>query len=111
MGAVVCFLGVVRNMEEDRAITAINYETFQRMAEHRLELIFRKIHKRWPIVSIRVVHRVDVVKVSETSLWVEVVAPHRKEAFPACQFLIDEMKRVVPIRKRPIVQDEILTAR
>jgi molybdopterin synthase catalytic subunit len=102
MGAVVCFLGVVRGTEEGQAITALEYEAFQRMAEHQFELIFQEMEQRWPVESVRLVHRVGVVRVNEPSLWVEVVAPHRGEAFAACQFLIDEMKRVVPIWKRNV---------
>jgi molybdopterin synthase catalytic subunit len=101
MGAAVYFAGVVRDTEGPSQITAIEYEAFQKMAEHQFERIFRQIEKRWPIESMRVVHRIGLVKVNEPSLWVEVVAPHRGEAFAACQFLIDEMKRVVPIWKRP----------
>ena len=102
MGAVVCFLGVVRGTEEDRAISAIEYEAFLRMAEHQFNLLFDQIEKRWPIESVRLVHRIGVVQVNEPSLWVEVVGPHRGEAFAASQWLIDEMKRVVPIWKRPL---------
>jgi len=102
MGAVVCFLGVVRATEENETIVALDYEAFQQMVERQFELIFRQIEERWPIESVRLVHRVGVVKVNEPSLWVEVVAPHRGEAFAACQFLIDEMKRVVPIWKRTV---------
>ena len=101
MGAVVCFLGVVRGTEEDRAISAIEYEAFLRMAEHQFNLLFDQMEKRWPIESVRLVHRIGVVQVNEPSLWVEVVGPHRGEAFAASQWLIDEMKRVVPIWKRP----------
>ena len=101
MGAVVYFLGVVRGEEEGAAISAIEYETFQRMAEHQFELLFDEMERRWPIESVRLRHRIGVVKVNEPSLWVEVVAPHRGEAFAACQWLIDEMKRVVPIWKKP----------
>ena len=57
---------------------------------------------RWPVESVRLVHRLGPVLAGEASLWVEVVAPHRGEAFAACQWLIDEMKRVVPIWKRTI---------
>ena len=101
MGAVVYFLGVVRGEEAGAAIRAIEYETFQRMAEHQFNLLFDEMVKRWPIESVRLCHRIGVVKVNEPSLWVEVVAPHRGEAFAACQWLIDEMKRVVPIWKKP----------
>ena len=102
MGAAVYFSGVVREEEDGRRITAIEYEAFQKMAEHQFELIFGQIEKQWPIESVRVVHRIGRVQVNEPSLWVEVVAPHRGEAFAACQFLIDEMKRTVPIWKKPV---------
>ena len=102
MGAVVTFLGFVRNTEAGAAITALEYETFERMAKHQFNLLFDQMEQRWPVESIRVVHRVGVVKVSEPSLWVEVIAPHRGEAFAACQWLIDQMKQVVPIWKKPL---------
>ena len=100
MGAAVYFAGVVRGTEENRAIDAIEYEAYGRMAEHQFHLLFDEIEKRWPVESVRLVHLIGVVKVGEPSLWVEVVAPHRGEAFAACQWLIDEMKRVVPIWKK-----------
>lgn len=102
MGAVVCFLGVVRSTENRAPICAIGYEAFERMAEHQFNLLFDEMAQRWPLESVRLVHRLGEVKVKEPSLWVEVVAPHRAEAFAACQWLIDEMKRVVPIWKKPV---------
>ena len=102
MGAVVCFLGVVRASEDGAPISAIEYEAFEKMVRHQFNLLFDEIEKRWPIESVRLMHRIGVVKVNEPSLWVEVIAPHRAEAFTACQWLIDEMKRVVPIWKKPI---------
>jgi molybdopterin synthase catalytic subunit len=102
MGAVVNFLGVVRGEEEGKAISAIEYEAFDKMVTHQFNLLFDEMEKRWPIESVRLVHRIGGVNVNEPSLWVEVVAPHRGEAFAACQWLIDEMKRVVPIWKKPI---------
>src|SRR5437667_4465014 len=101
-GAAVYFLGVVRDSEQEQSIKALEYETFQRMAEHQFNLLFDEIEKRWPIESIRVVHRIGTIKVNEPSLWVELIASHRGEAFAACQWLIDEMKKVVPIWKKPL---------
>lgn len=101
MGAVVNFLGVVRGEEDGKIISAIEYEAFEKMVSHQFNLLFDEMAKRWPVESVRLVHRIGVVKVNEPSLWVEIVAPHRGEAFAACQWLIDEMKRVVPIWKRP----------
>ncbi len=102
MGAVVYFLGVVRDSENEAPIAAIEYEAFQRMAQHQFNLLFDELEKRWPVESVRVLHRVGVVKVNEPSLWVELIAPHRGEALAACQWLIDEMKRIVPIWKKPL---------
>lgn len=103
MGAVVTFAGVVRGREGEVAITGIDYESFDDMARRQFELIFAEIEQRWPIESVRLTHRIGIVKVNEPSLWVEVVAAHRAEAFYACQFLIDQMKQRVPIWKKPIV--------
>ena len=103
MGAVVTFAGVVRGREGEAAITGIDYESFDDMARRQFELIFAEIEQRWPIESVRLAHRTGIVKVNEPSLWVEVVAAHRAEAFYACQFLIDQMKKRVPIWKKTIV--------
>ena len=102
MGAVVCFSGVVRGREGDASITAIDYEAHEEMARHQFALIFDAVEKSWPVESVRLVHRLGVVPVNEPSLWVEVTAPHRAEAFDACQFIINEMKQKVPIWKKPI---------
>ncbi len=101
-GAVVTFSGVVRNHEGEALITAINYESFDEMAKRQFELIFNEISKHWPIESIKLIHRTGVVSVNESSLWIEVIASHRSEAFEACQYLINEMKNRVPIWKKPI---------
>jgi molybdopterin synthase catalytic subunit len=103
MGAVVTFAGLVRGSEAGAAIRALEYEAFRAMAERQFHLLFDALAERWPAVeSVRLVHRLGVVAVGEASLWVEVVAPHRAEAFAAGQWLIDEMKRVVPIWKRAV---------
>jgi molybdopterin synthase catalytic subunit len=102
MGAAVYFTGVVRDTEGSTAIRALEYETFERMAVHQFGLLFDEMEKRWPIETVRLVHRIGVIKVNEVSLWVEVIAPHRGEAFAAGQWLINEMKRVVPIWKKSI---------
>jgi molybdopterin synthase catalytic subunit len=100
MGAAVYFLGVVRGTEDGRPILALEYEAFVPMAEHQFRLLFDQAEKRWPLESVRLVHRLGRVAAGEASLWLEVVAPHREEAFAACQFIVAEMKRVVPIWKK-----------
>ena len=102
MGAVIVFLGVVRGTEDAKQIQAIEYEAFNAMAQHQFALILDTMQHRWPLESVRLVHRIGLVPVNVPSLWVEVISPHRAEAFAACQFLIDEMKRIVPIWKKPV---------
>ncbi len=101
-GAVVTFMGLVRDTEAGAPISALEYESFQPMAERQFHLLFDQLETRWPATSVRLVHRLGVVKVGEPSLWVEITAPHRAEAFAACQWLVDEMKRLVPIWKKPL---------
>ncbi len=102
MGAAVYFVGVVRGSEKGAPITAIDYAAFEKMAERQFHLLFDEMEKRWFLESVRLVHRLGTVLVNDPSLWVEVIAPLRGEAFAACQWLIDEMKRVVPIWKEPV---------
>jgi molybdopterin synthase catalytic subunit len=102
MGAAVYFLGVVRWEEAGQPIQALEYEAYRAMAEHQFAALFARLSQQWPIESIRLVHRLGVVKVNEPSLWIEVICPHRAEAFAACQWLIDELKKVVPIWKKPV---------
>ena len=79
-GAVVYFTGVVRGTEKGAAIEAIEYEAFEKMAERQFGLLFDEMEKRWPVESVRLVHRIGMVPVNEPSLWVEIIAPHRGEA-------------------------------
>ncbi|KAB2661341.1 MAG: molybdenum cofactor biosynthesis protein MoaE [Verrucomicrobia bacterium] len=101
-GAVVTFSGVVRDHEPDGGIRALEYTAFERMARHQFGLLFDEAERRWPIVSLRLVHRLGIVAAGETSLWIEIVAPHRGEALAACGWIVEEMKRVVPIWKRAL---------
>lgn len=103
MGAAIYFAGVVRAAEGKDTIRAIDYEAFEVMARHQFGKIFDEVEKRWPIESVRLIHRIGIVQVNEASLWIEVISPHRGEAFAACQWIIEEMKRVVPIWKKPVV--------
>lgn len=99
-GAVVTFSGVVRGSEHGQPIAGLEYTAFEAMARHQFGLLLDRMAMQWPVESVRLVHRLGPVPAGGVSLWVEVLAPHRAEAFAACQMLIDEMKRVVPIWKR-----------
>ena len=102
-GAVLVFNGIVRGEEAGTTIAGLDYETFRQMAVHQFERLFDAVESRWPKVdSVRLVHRIGPVAAGGTSLWLEIRSPHRAEAFAAGQWLIEEMKRVVPIWKRPL---------
>ena len=92
----------MRGTEAGQPIQGLEYEAFTRMAEHQLHKLLDEVERRWPVEVVRLIHRVGLVKTGEVSLWLEVVAPHRGEAFAACQWLIEELKRVVPIWKKPV---------
>ena len=107
MGAAVYFSGVVRGQEGADAIVALDYSCFVPMAEHQFQRLFDRLAQRGSVESVRLVHRIGRVPVGESSLWIEVVSAHRAEAFAACQWVIDEMKQVVPIWKKPVTAAEI----
>ena len=104
-GASLTFAGIVRAEEDSKIIKAMDYEAYQEMAVHQFHKLLDAVESQWPIESLRLIHRIGVVKVNETSLWIEIISGHRKEAFAAAQWLIDEMKKTVPIWKRPLPTD------
>lgn len=105
IGAALTFSGLVRSRESADEISGIEYEAFHAMATHQFHKLFDQLEQRWPTIeSVRLVHRVGFVPVGIASLWLEVLSPHRAESFAAGQWLIDQMKLVVPIWKKPVVR-------
>jgi molybdopterin synthase catalytic subunit len=101
-GAVVCFVGVVRDHAEGReGVTGLTYEAYESEALRRLGEVADETRRRWPVVErIVLVHRVGALALSEPSVVVVVSSPHRPEAFDAARFAIDTLKETVPIWKR-----------
>lgn len=101
-GAVVTFLGVVRDHAEGRTgVTGLSYEAYENAAEGRLAEIADAARDRWPAVErIVLVHRLGDLALSEASVLVVVSSPHRGEAFDAARYCIDTLKETVPIWKR-----------
>lgn len=98
-GAVVTFSGHVRETEGDRKITAIEYSAYESMAHKEIQKIARSAADRWDLFNISIIHRLGTIRVGEASVFIAVESRHRKEAFTACQFLIDELKKTTPIWK------------
>ncbi len=101
-GAVIDFLGVVRNMEDDAPILGIDYEVNNEMAMHQLHKIAGEAKSRFSYENLVLHHRVGFVPVAEPSLFLRVSAQRRRSAFDACEWIIDQLKQVVPIWKRPV---------
>jgi molybdopterin synthase catalytic subunit len=104
-GATVLFLGMTRrwtgNAESGRTETAyLEYEGYREMAIAKLTQLEKEACERWPIHSVAIVHRLGRVEIKEASVAVVVSTPHRKDAFDAGQWLIDELKKHVPIWKK-----------
>jgi molybdopterin synthase catalytic subunit len=99
-GAVVTFLGTVRDLTGDRITTALDYEAYPGMAEKKLAEIEHDTRARWPVGDIALVHRLGHLGVGDVSVAVAVSCPHRAEAFEACRHAIDRLKELVPIWKK-----------
>lgn len=99
-GAVVLFLGTVREMTGDRRTLALDYDAYPEMATAKLQELETQARSKWPIDQVGIVHRLGHLALGEISVAVAVSCPHRKDAFAAAQFLIDQLKVIVPIWKQ-----------
>lgn len=97
-GALVTFSGTVRSQEKDRAIKAIDYQAYGAMAAKLFADIEAQARKRWG-AQVKIAHRTGKVPVGQTSVIIAAGAPHRKEAFLACRFAIEKIKKDAPIWK------------
>ncbi len=99
-GAVVCFIGRPRNIDDGREVLYLEYEAHQSMAIKELTTIIQKASEQFAINDCIVVHRLGRVDIGQASVVIIVTAMHRKEAFNASQFIINELKKSVPIWKK-----------
>jgi molybdopterin synthase catalytic subunit len=104
-GALCLFVGVVRNENQGRRTSAIEYQAYGPMAESELSRIASGLALEFPEVKLRMRHRVGRLEVGEASVAIAAVAPHRSEAFAACRAAIDRIKTTVPIWKREFHPD------
>jgi molybdopterin synthase catalytic subunit len=100
-GAIVDFWGVVRRFEAGREIEGIEYEAHREMAEHQLKRIAEQAAGEFGLELVLVYHRIGFIAVGEPSLFLRVCSPHRQEGFLASQWIVNELKKKVPIWKRP----------
>jgi molybdopterin synthase catalytic subunit len=104
-GALCLFVGVVRNENDGRRTTAIEYEAYGPMAELEMDRIAKALAEDFPSVRLRMRHRTGRLEVGEASVAIVAVSPHRSEAFAACRAAIDRIKTTVPIWKKEFHPD------
>ena len=104
-GAVVVFLGIVRDEDQGRRVRHLEYDAYHSMAEKEIRKVAEEVLARWPATRIAMRHRFGRLAVGETALVVAVSAPHRGDAFEACRYAIDRIKEIVPIWKKEVWED------
>jgi MoaE-MoaD fusion protein len=104
-GAVATFDGCVRNQSHNRSTRYLDYEAYESMAVAKLHEIASAARGQFAIDRVAIAHRLGRLQIGETSVYIAVSAPHRAAAFDACRFLIDTLKRTVPIWKKEYFED------
>jgi molybdopterin synthase catalytic subunit len=104
-GAINVFVGTVRNQTKEKKVLRLEFESYEKMALNEMKKICETAIKKWPINKISIVHAVGLLNIGDVPVVIAVSAPHRKASFEACEFVIDELKKTVPIWKREIFED------
>ncbi|MCZ6676264.1 MAG: molybdenum cofactor biosynthesis protein MoaE [Candidatus Poribacteria bacterium] len=105
-GAIVTFLGTVRNNTEGREVSYLEYEAYAPMAENKMAEIAQEIAEKWGLDRVATIHRVGRLEIGEVSVAVAVASPHRKDGFEACHYAMNRLKQIVPIWKREVWADD-----
>ncbi|GAB4034054.1 molybdenum cofactor biosynthesis protein MoaE [Spirosoma jeollabukense] len=104
-GAIDLFLGVVRDNTQERSVNRLEYEAYDRMAISEMEKIADQAHQRWPILRYTIIHRKGTLQIGEIAVLIGVATAHRADAFEACRYIIDTIKKTVPIWKKEVFMD------
>jgi len=101
-GGTCVFLGTVRT---DDDVTAIDYSAYEPMASAEIERMLAEAQTQWPAARVMLQHRLGEIPVGEASIAIAAAAPHREDAFAACRFVIEEVKKRLPIWKKELHAD------
>jgi MoaE-MoaD fusion protein len=104
-GATVIFEGIVRNNTRGRKTLYLDYESYEPMALSEMQRLSQAALERFPVRDVRLVHRLGRLEIGETSVLVVVASAHRGAGFEACRFIIDTLKKTVPIWKKEYFED------
>ena len=105
VGAVVAFVGTVRDMNDGAQVTEMALEHYPKMTEKSIQAIIDQAHARWSLLGTRVIHRIGALRPQEQIVLVAVTAAHRGEAFAACEFIMDYLKTEAPFWKKEQTPD------
>lgn len=100
IGAIVTFLGTTRDISKGKHVAKLEFEHYSGMAEKKLAEIRERAIRDFGAVEVTIIHRIGILPVGENIVLIAVAAEHRDEAFRACRFCIDELKRITPIWKK-----------
>jgi len=104
-GGTVLFMGTVRDSSKGMAVSKLRVETAKGLAKSDLVRIAKVAVEKFDVIGVSIAHRTGTLRVGDTIVAIAVSAPHRKHAFSACRFLIDELKRTTPIWKKEFGSD------
>jgi molybdopterin synthase catalytic subunit len=98
-GAITSFVGLVRDHNQGRRVSYLEYEAYEPLAVRALNLIIEESRATWPSARLAVHHRTGRLEIGEASIIIAAASPHRSEAFAACRYMIERVKQIVPIWK------------
>lgn len=101
-GAIDLFLGVVRDNTQERPVDRLEYEAYDRMAISEMQKIADEAREQWPILRYAIIHRKGTLQIGEMAVLIGVATAHRADAFDACRYIIDTIKKTVPIWKKEV---------
>ncbi|UXP32466.1 molybdenum cofactor biosynthesis protein MoaE [Reichenbachiella agarivorans] len=104
-GAVDIFVGTTRDNTGGKRVVKLDFEAYEPMAIKEIQKIVDRASQLWTILNYAVVHRVGLVEIGQKAVVIAVATPHREDAFLACKFIIDELKKTVPIWKKERFED------
>jgi molybdopterin synthase catalytic subunit len=104
-GGIDVFIGTTRNHANGKSVRYLEYHAYKPMALKMMHRIADEAKAKWDVKKIAIVHRLGKLEIGETSVVIAVSSAHRKEAFEACRYLIDTLKKVVPIWKKEYFED------
>ena len=99
-GAVLIFCGNIRNHSEGRTVTMLEYEAHESMALRQMKAVLEAAKQRWPLHYVEVIHRLGKMSIKETSIAIAVSTSHRSDGYEASRYIIDTIKRSIPIWKK-----------